>query len=43
MLSSADNSQALSNKFKAKAKTDGDDIISTVIEQAAQAIIDAVG
>jgi hypothetical protein len=39
----SDNTAKLAKQFKAKAKSDGDDIISTVIEQAAQAIIDAVG
>ncbi len=43
LSSSADNSAALSKQLKAKAKSDGDDIISAVIEQAAQALIDAVG
>lgn len=32
---------ALTKQYKAKAKSDGEDIISQVIEQAAQAIIDA--
>ena len=41
--SAADNSPALAKQFKAKAESDGDDIISTVVEQAAQAIIDAIG
>jgi hypothetical protein len=31
----------LAKQFKAKAKSNGDDIISAVIEQAAQAILDA--
>lgn len=43
LVSAADNSEAMANKFKAKAKSDGDDIISTVIEQAARAIIATVG
>ena len=34
---------ALSQKFTAKAKSDGDDIISKVIEQAAQAIVSKAG
>lgn len=34
---------ALAKVYKAKAKSNGDDIISTVIEQAAQAIVDTVG
>jgi hypothetical protein len=38
-----DNTSPLARQFKAKAKGDGDDIIAAVIEQAAQAIIDAVG
>lgn len=42
LLSVADNSSALAKQFKAKAKSDGDDIISAVIEQAAQVILDAV-
>jgi hypothetical protein len=33
---------ALVKQYKAKAKSDGEDIISPIIEQAAQAIIDAV-
>jgi outer membrane lipoprotein SlyB len=33
----------LTKQFKAKAKSDGEDIISAVIEQAAQAIVDALG
>lgn len=37
LTSSTDNSSALSKQFKAKAKSDGDDIISAVIEQAAKA------
>jgi hypothetical protein len=32
----------LAKQYKAKAKSDGEDIISPIIEQAAQAIIDAV-
>lgn len=43
LQSTSDNSQALVKIFKAKAKSDGDDIISTIVEQAVQAIIDAVG
>ncbi len=38
-----DNSTPLAKQFKAKAQSDGDDIISMIVEQAAQAIIDAVG
>ena len=33
--------QTLAKQFKSKAKGDGDDIISQVVEQAAQAILDA--
>lgn len=33
----------LAQQYKAKAKSNGDDIISQVIEQAAQAIVNAVG
>ena len=43
LQSTADNTSPLARQFKAKAKSDGDDIISIVIEQAAQAIIDTVG
>lgn len=43
LVSPADNSSPLTRQFKAKAKSDGDDIISAVAEQAAQAIIDTVG
>ncbi len=43
MNNAASNSPALAKQFKAKAKGDGDDIITAVIEQAAQAIIDTVG
>jgi hypothetical protein len=43
LQSAVDNSSALSKQFKAKAKSDGDDIISVIVEQAAQAIIDTVG
>jgi hypothetical protein len=35
-------SQALAKQYKAKAKSDGEDIISPIVEQAAQAIIDTV-
>ena len=34
---------ALTKQFKAKAKGDGDDIISIVIQQASQVIIDTIG
>ncbi|MEQ1606507.1 MAG: hypothetical protein ABL999_16725 [Pyrinomonadaceae bacterium] len=40
--SPVDNTSPLARQFKAKAKSDGDDIISTVVEQAAQAILDAL-
>ncbi len=43
IVSAANNSSVLAKQFKAKAKSNGDDIISTVVEQAAQAIINAVG
>jgi hypothetical protein len=35
--------QVLAQQFKAKAKGDGDDIISAVVEQAAAAIVHSVG
>ena len=38
-----DNSQVAAKQFKAKAQSDGDDIITTVVEQAAQTIVDTVG
>ncbi len=40
LLSTANNTAALSRQFKTKAKSDGDDIISALVEQAAQAILD---
>ncbi|MBX3283420.1 MAG: hypothetical protein KF756_13215 [Acidobacteria bacterium] len=43
LLSLADNSSKLAKTFKVKAKSDGDDIISAIVEQAAQAIVNAVG
>jgi len=43
MQSMVDNTSPLARQFRAKAKADGDDIIATVIEQAAQAILDVVG
>ena len=43
LQSTADNSVALAKVLKVKAKSDGEDIISSVIEQAAQAILDTVG
>jgi len=39
----AGNSTPLTRSFKAKAKSDGDDLISAILEQAAQAIVDSVG
>lgn len=42
LVSSADNSPALAKQYKGKAKSDGEDIISPLIEQAAQAILDAM-
>lgn len=41
--STADNSQALAKQYKAKAKSDGEDIISQIIEQAATAIVETLG
>lgn len=41
--SAADNSATLARQFKKKAQSDGDDIISAIVEEAAQAIIDALG
>ncbi len=43
LQSAAGSSVSLTKQFKAKAKSDGDDIISSIIEQAAQAIVDSVG
>jgi hypothetical protein len=43
LQSAGDNSVTLNKQYRAKAKSDGDDIISAVIEQAAQAIMDAIG
>jgi hypothetical protein len=42
-LNKIDGSQAFAKVYKAKAKSDGEDIISGVIEQAAQAVVDIVG
>ncbi len=42
-LNKTGGAAVLGKQFKAKAKSDGDDIISQVVEQAAQAIVDAVG
>ena len=41
-MSATGGATTLAKQFKAKAKSNGDDIISAVIEQAAQAILDAV-
>jgi hypothetical protein len=41
-VNSAAGAAALAKQFKQKAKGDGDDIITPIIEQAAQAILDAV-
>ncbi|PYS92289.1 MAG: hypothetical protein DMF62_00965 [Acidobacteria bacterium] len=43
LQSTVDNSVAMAKQLKAKAKSDGEDIISQIIEQAAQALIDMVG
>jgi hypothetical protein len=42
-LNQTGGASVLSQQFKAKAKTDGEDIISAVIEQTAQAIVSKVG
>ena len=42
-LARTDGTQALAQVYKAKAKSNGDDIITQVVEQAAQAIATAVG
>jgi hypothetical protein len=39
----ADDSVKLTRQFKAKAKSDGDDIISKVVEPAAGSIIEVAG
>ncbi len=41
-VNSAAGAAALAKQFKQKAKGDGDDIITPIIEQAAQSILDAV-
>jgi hypothetical protein len=42
-LQTPDSANALlAKQFKVKAKSDGDDIITTVIEQTSQAVVDAV-
>jgi hypothetical protein len=43
LSSAANGSPALAKQFKARAKGDGDDIITNVTEQAAQSVIDTVG
>jgi len=43
LQSTADNSVPLTKQLKVKAKADGEDIISSIIEQAAQAILDTIG
>jgi hypothetical protein len=42
-LNKIDGSSALARQFKVKAKSNGEDIISAAVEQAAQAIVDTVG
>lgn len=42
-LSSITGATPLAKIFKAKAKSDGDDIITNVVEQAAQAIVTSIG
>lgn len=42
-LNKIDGTQAFAKVYKAKAKSNGDDIVSNAIEQAAQAIVSAVG
>jgi hypothetical protein len=42
-LNKIDGTQAFAKIYKAKAKSDGDDIVSNVVEQAAQAIVTSVG
>ena len=37
------SADVLTQQFKAKAKSNGDDIISQIVEQAAQAIVNALG
>lgn len=43
LVPTTDNGSKLAKQFKAKAKSDGDDIISAIVEQVAQAVIDSVG
>lgn len=42
-LSKIDGSSALAKVYKAKAKSNGDDVITQVVEQAAQAAVSAIG
>ena len=42
-LNKSDGSNALTKQVKVKAKSNGDDIISAAVEQAAQAIVDTIG
>lgn len=42
-LNKADGGPALAKMYKAKAKSNGDDIISQIVEQAAQGIVDVLG
>lgn len=42
-LNKIDGGQAFAKVYKAKAKSSGEDIISQIIEQAAQAVVDTVG
>jgi hypothetical protein len=40
MLKASDKSTVLTKQFKGKAKSNGEDIITPMIEQSAQAIVD---
>lgn len=42
-LDKTDGTNALTKQVKVKAKSNGDDIISAAVEQAAQAIVDLIG
>jgi hypothetical protein len=42
-LNKIDGTAALAKVYKAKAKSNGDDIISQIVEQAAQGIVDVLG
>jgi hypothetical protein len=42
-MQSVSGEAALAKQYKGKAKSDGEDIITPIIEEAAQAIIDATG